>query len=106
MADDCRVPPDRQEWDKLLKDLNLSPRQNQSSGLGGRGGGRGGNRGGGSGGGTGQQQTWQQQQQPFQGNPGMYSIQQQQVLPPPGMSYTQQVPGGGGGGQFPSPSLA
>ncbi len=20
MADDCRVPPDRQEWDKLLKD--------------------------------------------------------------------------------------
>ncbi len=52
MADDCRVPPDRQEWDKLLRDLNLRPRQNQGSGRGGQGGGRGGNRGGGSGGGT------------------------------------------------------
>ncbi len=39
MADDCRVPQDRQEWDKLLKDLNLTPRQNQGSGRGGRGGG-------------------------------------------------------------------
>ncbi len=56
MADDCRVPPHRQEWDKLLRDLNLSPRQNQSSGRGGRVGGRGGNQGGGGGGGTGQQQ--------------------------------------------------
>ena len=80
MADDCRVSPDRQEWDKLLKDLGLSgPRQGQGSGGGGRGGGRGGNRGGGGGGGAGQQGNWPQQQQPFQGNPGMYSIQQQQA---------------------------
>ncbi len=35
MAVDCRVPPDRQEWDKLPKDLNLNPRQGQCSGRGG-----------------------------------------------------------------------
>ena len=105
MADDCRVPPDRQDWDKLLKDLNLTPRQGQGSGRGGRGGGQGGNRGGGSGGGTGQQHNWQQRQQSFQGNPGMYSIQQQQVLSPPGMTYSQQVPRGGGGGQCPPPNM-
>ncbi len=85
MADDCRVPPDRQEWDKLLKDLNLTPSQNQGSGRGGRGGGRCGNRGGGGGGGAGQQRGWPQQQQPFRGNPEMYSIQDQQFLPPPSM---------------------
>ncbi len=50
-------PPDRQEWGKLLKDLNLNLRQSQGSSRGGRGGGRGGNQGGGSGGGTGQQQN-------------------------------------------------
>ena len=104
MADDCRVPPDRQEWDKLLKDLNLAPRQNQGSGRGGRGGGRGGNRGGG-GGGAGQQRSWPPQQQPFQGNPGMYSIQQQQFLPPPNMLLQQPMTGGGAGGQCPPPTM-
>ncbi len=107
MADDCRVPPDRQEWDKLLKDLRLSgPRQGQSNSRRGRGGGRGGNRGQGGGGGAGQQENWPQQQQPFQGNPGKYSIQQQQVLPPPGMMIPPQIPGGeGGGGQCPPPNI-
>ena len=79
MANDCRVPPDRQEWDKLLKDLNLTPRQGQGSGRGSRGRGRGGNRGRGGREGAGQQGNWPQQQQQFQGNPGMFSIQQQQT---------------------------
>ena len=105
MADDCRVPPDQEEWDKLLKNLNLTPRQNQGSGRGGRGGGRGGNRGGGGSGGAGQQRWWPQQQQPFQGNPGMYSIQQQQFLPPLSMLLPPQMTGGGGGGQCPPPTM-
>ena len=104
MADDCRVPPDRHKWDKLLKDLNLTFRQNKGSGCGGRGGGGGGNRGGGGDGRAGQQRGWSQQQQPFQGSPGMYPIQQQQFLPSPSMLLPQQMTQGGGS-QCPPPTM-
>ncbi len=41
MADDCRVPPDRQDLERLLNDrLGLSPCQSQGSCCGGWGGGR------------------------------------------------------------------
>ena len=67
--------------------------------------GGGGNRGGGGGGGTGQQRGFPQQQQPFQGNSGMYSIKQQQFLPPPYMLLPPQMTRGGGGGQCPPPTM-